>query len=76
MYFDVEGDDRECYDSVTIYDGDNTSAPRIGTYCGNRLPDDVISRSNAMFVDFETDYADKTAGFMAKYHARSPLSGK
>ena len=76
LYIDIEGDEKDCYDSVTIYDGDHTTASRIGSYCGNILPDDVISRSNAMFVVFETDYLYTKTGFVAKYYARSKHSGK
>ncbi len=32
--FDVEPNGADCYDYLTIYDGENTSAIEIGTYCG------------------------------------------
>ncbi|MFO7878749.1 MAG: PKD domain-containing protein, partial [Bacteroidales bacterium] len=32
--FDVEPNGADCYDYLTIYDGENTTATEIGTYCG------------------------------------------
>ena len=41
--------------TVQVYDGYSTSAPLIGTYCGNRIPDYIFSTGNTMTIEYVTD---------------------
>ena len=56
-----------CFDSVKVYDGADDSAPLLGLLCGDKLPDDLISSSNYMFVSFKSDAYTRKEGFMIKY---------
>ena len=40
---------------MKIYDGYDTSAPLIGTYCGNRAPEYIFSTGNSMTIEYVTD---------------------
>lgn len=54
-------------DSVIIYDGlDNTAIP-IGTYTGITIPDEIISTTGAVFIEFTTDSADVGQGWSLEY---------
>ena len=38
------------YESVKVYDGNDTKAPLIQTFCGSSIPGDITSRANVVFV--------------------------
>ena len=58
-----------CCDRVKVYDGEDTSAPLLGTFSGYSVPADVVSGSNYLFVTFETDTSSIRNGFTIKYSA-------
>ena len=62
------------YDKVTVYDGVDNSATRLGRYCGTTLPGEVISTTNSLFVSFQSDSSVTKVGFNIKYTAS--LGGK
>lgn len=63
--FDIEAD---CdFDSLNIYDGVDSNATRIGTYCGNTKPPTAISTLNHMHMVFSTDSSNSGPGFRATY---------
>ena len=73
--FDVE-DESDCdYDSVRIYDGQDTSAPLMRNICGDTLPGDVTSSGNTMFVRFKTDVSGNRNGFSIYYSTFIPGDG-
>jgi len=55
--FDVEYEQNCVYDYMQIYNGTNTSAPLIGTYCGTNSPGIVTSTdvSGALTFNFHSD---------------------
>ena len=55
------------YDSLTIYDGDSTSYPIFGTYCGNTIPPNHFSSSNEVLVHLETDSSVTAFGFQLEH---------
>jgi hypothetical protein len=65
VYFDTQAD----YDIVTIYDGETTSSPVLGTYSGSTLPTLIQGTNQAMLVTFSTDNSIQTNGFLAEYYA-------
>nr|CAB3234608.1 cubilin [Phallusia mammillata] len=67
--FDLEAHSGCQYDYVKIYDGIDTNAPLIGTYCGNRAPSHVLSTANQMTVEYITDDLETGNGFTAGYRA-------
>uniref|UniRef100_A0A8D0FPY8 Metalloendopeptidase n=1 Tax=Strix occidentalis caurina TaxID=311401 RepID=A0A8D0FPY8_STROC len=55
-------------DYVKIYDGSiKSSAVLMDKTCGSKIPDDVVSSSNLMLVEFVTDGADTASGFQATF---------
>lgn len=57
------------YDGVIVYDGNNTSAPQLGTYTGNTLPPTITSTGGAMLVWFLSDIAERKQGWAANYNS-------
>jgi hypothetical protein len=55
--------DTESDDIITIYDGETTSSPILGTYAGNpaTMPPAVLSTGNKMLITLTTD-GDATTG--------------
>ena len=62
------------YDSLTLYDGDSNSAPMIGEYCGNSIPNNQISSTNSVLIHFESDGFNTRPGFNLQY--QNPFPGK
>ena len=58
-------------DSLTLYDGDSNSAPMIGEYCGNSIPNNQISSTNSVLIHFESDVYVTEPGFQIEYHQYS-----
>lgn len=56
-------------DIVTIYDGETTTSPVIGTYSGSVIPPSVRSSGNSMFVKFQTSPSTQLSGFEASYQS-------
>ena len=55
------------FDCLTLYDGDSSSAPMIGEYCGNSIPNNQISSTNSVFIYFESDGDVTESGFQLEY---------
>ena len=62
------------WDSLTLYDGDSNSAPMIGEYCGNSIPNNQISSSNSVLIHFESNGYNTRSGFHLEY--QDPFPGK
>ncbi|TSK22490.1 Chymotrypsin-like elastase family member 2A [Bagarius yarrelli] len=62
-----------CADFVDVFDGrsDGVSAPKLGHFCGNKLPKPVFSNSNEMVVRFKSDSNHNAKGFSAVYTVAS-----
>ena len=60
------------FDSLTLYDGDSNSAPIIGEYCGNSIPNNQISSTNSVLIHFESDGYDTRSGFNLQYQNTFP----
>jgi M6 family metalloprotease-like protein len=54
-------------DTLFIYDGNSSSAPRLAAYTGTILPAAVTSTSNEMFVEFITNGNTNTTGWDFDY---------
>uniref|UniRef100_F6YMH7 Metalloendopeptidase n=2 Tax=Xenopus tropicalis TaxID=8364 RepID=F6YMH7_XENTR len=55
------------YDSLTIYDGYNTTAPILRCACGNTAVPNQISRGRSMLLVFSSDISVQKKGFQASY---------
>ena len=54
-------------DIITVYNGQNASAPVVGRYSGTVTPGTIVSSENALYITFTTDYAVVQRGFTATY---------
>ena len=65
--FEIENHDNCVYDFIEIRDGGNEDAPLLGSYCGYKMPEDLKSTSNKLFVKFVSDGSVQKAGFAASF---------
>uniref|UniRef100_A0A336L7R2 Metalloendopeptidase n=1 Tax=Culicoides sonorensis TaxID=179676 RepID=A0A336L7R2_CULSO len=65
--FEVENHDTCVYDYVEIRDGDSSDSRLIGVFCGYKIPPDIRSTSNKLFVKFLSDGSVQKAGFSATF---------
>lgn len=56
-------------DYVRVYDGSDVTAPLLGEYTGNQLPNNISSSGNTLLVEFESDGNQEAAGFRLEYFA-------
>lgn len=68
LKFDTDADD-----FVTVYDGDNSSSPVLGTFSGNDLPPAVTSTGASMFIVFEGGTELTGDGFLASFESAIPV---
>jgi hypothetical protein len=52
LSFDVEANSTCAWDYLKIYNGENTSAPLIGTYCGTNSPGTFLATNDAGAITF------------------------
>ncbi|XP_065076987.1 protein tolkin-like [Ochlerotatus camptorhynchus] len=65
--FEVENHDNCVYDYVEVRDGDSIDSRVIGVFCGYKIPPDMRSSTNKMFVKFVSDGSVQKAGFSATF---------
>ncbi|XP_053687223.1 tolloid-like protein 1 [Sabethes cyaneus] len=65
--FEVENHDNCVYDYVEVRDGDSVDSRVIGVFCGYKIPPDMRSTTNKMFVKFVSDGSVQKAGFSATF---------
>ncbi|EDV93120.1 dorsal-ventral patterning protein tolloid [Drosophila grimshawi] len=74
LTFDIESSENCTYDYVQVFSGmEDTSGPMYGQYCGNVLPQDIISMTDSLLVRFKTDDSIPMKGFSASYVAVDPF---
>ena len=55
------------HDSLNVYDGASKEYPKIGMYCGTKMPPTLKSTGNQMSLKFKTDGADVASGYAFSY---------
>ncbi|XP_037806312.1 dorsal-ventral patterning protein tolloid [Lucilia sericata] len=74
LTFDLENSENCTYDYVQVFSGmEDTSGPMYGQYCGNIIPQDIISLTDSLLVRFKTDSTIVMKGFSASYVAVDPF---
>lgn len=69
LTFELE-DEHDCgYDYVEVFSGYSDSGPSYGKFCGNTIPQEIVSINDALLVRFRTDDTINTKGFSAAYVA-------
>lgn len=54
-------------DFVYIYDGETTSDPLIGAFSGLNIPEEIISNTNSLLVEFISESLNSEKGWLATY---------
>ncbi|XP_053392429.1 tolloid-like protein 1 isoform X5 [Mercenaria mercenaria] len=65
--FEIENHDNCVYDYLEIRDGHEDTSPVIGKYCGYKIPEDIKSKTNKLYVKFVSDGSVQKAGFAASF---------
>ena len=65
--FEIENHDNCVYDFLEIRDGEDAAAPLIGTFCGYKMPKDIKSTTNSLWIKFVSDGSVQKAGFSASF---------
>lgn len=66
--FDTEADN----DILTIYDGETTSAPVIGTFSGSSLPSSISSSGSKVLITFISNESITSKGFYLSFKSNLP----
>lgn len=69
LSFEIEHEANCAYDFVEVFDGENDSADKIGKFCGNNIPPELLSSNEYLFIRFKTDDTIHSKGFAAAYQA-------
>ncbi|XP_062851362.1 cubilin [Trichomycterus rosablanca] len=58
-----------CFDYVDVFEGetDGVSAIKLGRFCGNKVPNSILSTSNELVIRFKSDNSGNAKGFNAVY---------
>uniref|UniRef100_A0AAQ6IL63 Tumor necrosis factor, alpha-induced protein 6 n=1 Tax=Anabas testudineus TaxID=64144 RepID=A0AAQ6IL63_ANATE len=69
LEFDVEDDTSCLADYLEVYDSYDDVSGFAGRFCGDYLPDDIISTGNVMTLKFLSDASITAGGFQLQYTA-------
>ncbi|XP_068185614.1 tumor necrosis factor-inducible gene 6 protein [Antennarius striatus] len=67
--FDVEEDTACLADYLEVYDSYDDVSGFVGRFCGDFLPDDIVSTGNVMTLKFLSDASVTAGGFKLQYTA-------
>ena len=56
------------WDTFRVYDGKDDSAPLLGEYCGELIPEMFTSSGEYLFVVFKSDSSATERGYQATFH--------
>ena len=57
------------YDFVLLRNGNSSSSPSNGSYCGTNIPESSVSTGNAVYIKFKTDGSTVRKGFNMTFEA-------
>ena len=66
-YLQIENHDNCVYDYIEIRDGGKATSTKFGSFCGYKMPDDIKSTGNQLYVKFVSDGSVQKAGFAASF---------
>ncbi|EDV28197.1 uncharacterized protein TRIADDRAFT_53561 [Trichoplax adhaerens] len=64
---DIEQQDQCNFDYVELRNGNSTTAPFVGRYCGNNPPATFTSTGNNLYIKFKSDGSSSGNGFRLSY---------
>jgi hypothetical protein len=60
-------------DKLSIYDGEDNTAPLIAEITGSEIPEDMVSSSNKVFIEFISNGTNTASGFYLNYNCDQPV---
>lgn len=63
----MENHDNCVYDYLELRDGHEEDSALLGKFCGYRVPEDIKSTNNKLYVKFVSDGSVQKAGFAATF---------
>jgi len=66
-------DTEPAFDSVTIYQGETTLSPVIGSFSGNILPTGITASGDKMLITFHSNASVNRPGWMATWNCEFPV---
>jgi len=67
---DVEDTGSCLADSVSVFDGADSTGPLLGKFCGSALPPDLTSSGHYLYVVFRSNHKRNVGGFSLSWTAR------
>jgi hypothetical protein len=58
---------------LSVYDGETTAAPLLGSFQGDELPDDVSSGGDKMLITFISGNSGSAPGWLLSYSSQIPV---
>ena len=71
---DQQGVCKNDYDSLSLYDGQDDSAPLLGKYCGSLIPESFESSGRYLYAVFRSDQRTEFSGYSAQISFKGKLS--
>ena len=65
--FEIENHDNCVYDYLEVRDGYSANSSLIGKFCGHKVPEDIRSVTNYLYIKFVSDSSVNKAGFSASF---------
>lgn len=66
-FLQIESHDDCVYDYLEIRDGPDPTSKELGRFCGYKIPEDVKSSGNTLYVKFVSDGSVQKLGFAASF---------
>jgi len=60
-------------DILTVYDGETTVSPVLGTFQGPDIPAEITSSGDRVLITFETDAGTEAPGWLLEYRGEIPV---
>ena len=74
--FSIESDGDTCvndYDTFSVHDGEDDSAPLLGKYCGELIPEMIMSSGEYLYVVFKSDGSTNARGYQATFQFKGMM---
>ncbi|XP_034754496.1 dorsal-ventral patterning tolloid-like protein 1 isoform X1 [Etheostoma cragini] len=65
--FEIEQHQECAYDHLEAFDGDSDTAAILGRLCGSKIPEQLLSTGNKMYLRFISDASVQRKGFQASH---------
>ena len=62
-------------DFLTVYDGENLTARKVGEFCGRAIPPPFTSSTDKLYIKFRTNRMTELKGFSASYNSSMGKGG-